>query len=207
MKRLRKARMTPLQRRFIQEYLVDLNGTQAAVRAGYSPRCASSIASTMMRHCPQIVKAISDALATRELYSFVSKDRVLLEYARIAFADIREMMDWGPEGLVLKQASALSEADAAAISEVTTSKSRSGSQSRLRLHDKKSALDALVRLLGFVEKSGEGDAASRPEGQLSAREILLRRIEAMTEEEKPNEAEEEKASETCSEHSSEGEAP
>ena len=42
--------LTPKQERFAQEYLVDLNGKQAAIRAGYSPRSAEVTASRLLRH-------------------------------------------------------------------------------------------------------------------------------------------------------------
>jgi phage terminase small subunit len=188
MRRLTKARMTPLQLRFIEEYVVDLNGKQAAIRAGYSPRSASRVASHMMRHQPQIVNAIDEALAARAARSLTSKDRILLEYARIAFADIRDIIEWGPGGVTLKNPRSLADAGAAAIAEISTVANRNGAQSRLRLHDKKKALDALVRLLGYHEKNRDAAAPPRREGEPSAREILLRRLEAIAEEEKEERA-------------------
>jgi phage terminase small subunit len=183
MTRLKKARMTPRQLRFVQEYLVDLNGKQAAIRAGYKPSCAAKIASDMLRRQPQIVKAVSDAMAAREFRRLLTRERILLEYARIAFADIRQIIDWGPEGLTLKEAATLSDADAAVIAEVSAIKHKAGGgRSRLKMHDKKKALDAIVRLLG-IEKAGE-DAMQRPEGALSAREILRQRLDAMAAEDK-----------------------
>src|SRR5581483_4791879 len=127
----------------------------------------------------QIVKAVSDAVAAREFRTLVTRDRVLLEYARIAFADIRQIVDWGPEGLTLKQADTLTDADAAVIAEVSSIKHRTGGRSRLKLHDKKKALDAIARLLGLFEKSGAGNPAERPVGALPAREILRRRLDAI----------------------------
>lgn len=41
-------RLTPLRQRFVSEYLVDLNATQAAIRAGYSPKTAQKIASQLL---------------------------------------------------------------------------------------------------------------------------------------------------------------
>lgn len=180
MTRLKKARMTPRQLRFVEEYLVDLNGKQAAIRAGYKPSCAAKIASDMLRRQPQIVKAVSDAMAAREFRKLLTRDRILLEYARIAFADIRQIIEWGPAGLTLKQSAELADADAAVVAEVSSIKHKAGGgRSRLKMHDKKKALDAIVRLLGFMEMNGAGDPLQRPEGALPAREILRRRLEAM----------------------------
>ncbi|HYM01333.1 MAG TPA: terminase small subunit [Stellaceae bacterium] len=174
--------MTPLQLNFIREYLVDLNGTRAAIRAGYSPKSASRVASEMLRSRPQIMKALNDALAAREFRAFLSKDRLLLEYAHIAFSDIRELLDWGPDGVTLKSSSTVSDAGAAAISEISGGKGGAAGRSRLRLHDKKKALDALMRLLELKDKSGEG--APRAEGHLSPRELLFQRLEALAKAEK-----------------------
>ena len=41
--------LTAKQARFVEEYLVDLNGTQAAIRAGYSPKTAAATASRLLR--------------------------------------------------------------------------------------------------------------------------------------------------------------
>ena len=174
--------MTQLQLSFIREYLVDLNGTRAAIRAGYSPKSASRVASHMLRTRPQIMKAVNDALAAREFRAFLSKDRLLLEYARLAFSNIHDLLDWGPDGVTLKSASKVSNADAAAISEISGGKGNAAGQQRLRLHDKKKALDALVRLLEFRDNTGDG--APRAEGQLTPRELLFQRLEAMAEAEK-----------------------
>ena len=96
------------------------------------------------------------------------------EYARIAFADLRRISDWGPDGLVLKDPESLSDEDVAAISEVVSG--GVGRNCRIKLDDKKSALDAIARHLGmFVH------AAHRPERAPDAvaedaREVLARRL-------------------------------
>ena len=74
-----RSRSKPLstkQRRFVEEYLVDLNGTQAAIRAGYSPRTARQIASENLSK-PDIADAIAEAQAARSQRTQITADRVL----------------------------------------------------------------------------------------------------------------------------------
>ncbi len=55
------ANLTPKQQRFVEEYLIDLNATQAAIRAGYSEKTANEIGAENLAK-PSIAKAIQDAL-------------------------------------------------------------------------------------------------------------------------------------------------
>ncbi len=101
---------------------------------------------------------------------------MLLEYARIAFADPRRFADWGPNGLVLKAMEMLTDADAAAISEITAVGAGKGSY-RVKLYDKKSALDAIARHLGmFVPAPRQEDDGAADDIAEDAREVLRRRL-------------------------------
>jgi hypothetical protein len=71
---------------------------------------------------------------------------VLREYARIAFADLRHIVEWDEQGLHVKEH--LSKADAAPISEITAGSAGKGPV-RVKLYDKKAALDAIARHLGM----------------------------------------------------------
>jgi phage terminase small subunit len=83
-------KLTPKQERFVEEYLIDLNATQAAIRAGYSQRTASSIGEENLRK-PEISAAIQAAKAARTERTHITQDRVLQELARIAFFDLRKL--------------------------------------------------------------------------------------------------------------------
>jgi phage terminase small subunit len=86
-------KLTPKQQRFIQEYTVDLNGTQAAIRAGYSPKTARSIASENLQR-PAVKTAVQKALREGE-----ERPR---ELTAVAFADPWDAVKWDPEdGFVL----------------------------------------------------------------------------------------------------------
>src|SRR5579883_2368011 len=80
-------RMNPRQQRFVEEYLVDLNGYRAAVRAGYEEKWARHIASRLLRR-PEIAQVVEKAKEERRERMRITADRVLAELARIAFADV-----------------------------------------------------------------------------------------------------------------------
>lgn len=69
------------QARFVDEYLVDLNATQAAIRAGYSPKRADAIGHENLRK-PEIAAAIEERMKAREKRTEITQDRVLTELAR-----------------------------------------------------------------------------------------------------------------------------
>src|SRR5690242_9477216 len=79
--------LTPRQQRFVEEYLVDPNGHQAALRAGYAPRGARQTVTHLLKH-PEISAAIRRGMDDRAQRMRLDADRVLAELARIAFADI-----------------------------------------------------------------------------------------------------------------------
>ncbi len=82
--------LTDKQLRFVDEYLIDLNATQAAVRAGYSAGTAGAIGHENLKK-PEIVAAIADARLALQQRTHITADRVVMELGLIAFADAREL--------------------------------------------------------------------------------------------------------------------
>ena len=82
------------QARFVSEYLIDLNATQAAIRAGYSARTAHSQGPRLLDHVG-VQAAIKAAQARRERRTEITQDRVLQELGKIGFSDIRQAVRWG----------------------------------------------------------------------------------------------------------------
>jgi phage terminase small subunit len=74
-------KLTPKQRLFIKEYLVDLNATQAAIRAGYSVYTANEQGSRLLANV-SIKSAIKEEMDKRAKRTEIDIDRVLLEYRR-----------------------------------------------------------------------------------------------------------------------------
>lgn len=82
--------INPKQARFVDEYLVDLNATQAATRAGYSAKTAFVQASKMLSN-PKIQQAVAGRMADREQRTEITQDMVLKMYYQIATADPSEI--------------------------------------------------------------------------------------------------------------------
>lgn len=78
--------LTPKQQRFIEEYLVDLNATQAAVRAGYSEKTAEAIGHENLRK-PQIQEKVSAAIRERAERTGITQERVVEELGKVAFQE------------------------------------------------------------------------------------------------------------------------
>lgn len=148
--------MTKKQKRFVEEYLIDLNATQAAIRAGYSPHTAKDIGCENLAK-PNIAAAISQAMAERSRRTGINQDRVLQELARIGFAKITDVVD--PETAKIK--SDASDDDLACIQSIKIKPNEFGTEREVKLYDKKSALVDLGKHLGLfkdkVELTGDMD--------------------------------------------------
>ena len=84
--------LTDKQAAFVQEYLVDLNATQAAIRAGYSQATAGSIGHENLTK-PEIVDAIAEAQLARAERVQITADQVLRELVDIATTDANELIE------------------------------------------------------------------------------------------------------------------
>lgn len=82
--------LTAKQRTFAAEYLIDMNATQAAVRAGYSKKNADKIGSQLLGKT-RVSAEIAAQMKAREQRTHITQDRVLRELARIAFFDLRKL--------------------------------------------------------------------------------------------------------------------
>jgi len=116
----------------------------------------------------------SDAIAERAARLGITPERVLQEYARIAFADLRRLLEWGPAGVNVKAPESLSEADAAAISEIVAG--AGAGKYRVKLYDKKAALDAIARHLGMFLPARAQRTGSSFDSAEDARDVLARRL-------------------------------
>lgn len=139
--------LTPKQARFVEEYLVDLNAAAAARRAGYSASRSEAMGYENLTK-PDIRNAIEAAQRERSARTGITADRVIAEIAKIAFADPRKVMSWGPDGVELLPSDKLSDADAAIVSEVSESVSQSGSSIKIKLNSKLDALEKLAKHVG-----------------------------------------------------------
>lgn len=142
--------MTKKQKRFVEEYLIDLNATQAAIRAGYSPHTAKDIGCENLAK-PNIAAAISQAMAERSRRTGINQDRVLQELARIGFAKITDVVD--PKTAKIRPDA--SDDDLACIQSIKIKPNEFGTEREVRLYDKKSALVDLGKHLGLFKDKVE----------------------------------------------------
>ena len=87
-----KRQLSDQRQRFVDEYLIDLNGTQAAIRAGYSVKTAQEQSSRLLSNV-MVQEAISKAMAARSRRTGVNQDRVVLELAKLAFVKMTDVVD------------------------------------------------------------------------------------------------------------------
>lgn len=158
------------QKMFTEEYLIDLNGTQAAIRAGYSKNAAKEIAYELLTK-PHIQKAIAEAKEAREERTHITQDMVIKELSRIAFLDIRKAFDESGNLLPIGQ---IPEDVARAIGGFETLNITTDDKNeiinKVKIIDKKGALDSLGKHLSMftdnVNHSGAIDLSSKSDEEL-----------------------------------------
>lgn len=146
--------MTKKQKLFCEEYLIDLNATQAAIRAGYSPESARQSGTDNMKN-PYIRARIEKAMAERSRRTGVNAERVVLELAKIAFVNAGMVID--ATDATLKTDAAPE--DLAAIQSIKVKDMGDmGIEREIRMADKLKALELLGRHLGMFNDKIRLDA-------------------------------------------------
>jgi len=142
--------LTNRQKRFIEEYLIDLNGTQAAIRAGYSPNGAEVTACELLKN-PKVRYEVARAMAERSRRTGITQDRVLRELAKVAFFNAADVVDL-ETGNVKKD---IDREDSAVIAgiKVKTIPTENGKiiEREVKLYDKLRALELLGKHLGMLD--------------------------------------------------------
>jgi phage terminase small subunit len=164
--------MTPKQQRFVEEYLIDLNATQAAIRAGYSEKTAAQIGAENLIK-PVVASAIASAQDARSSRTKITQDDVLQELARIGFSDMRTFANWGPRGVTLKSVEELDDDASRCVAEVSQTISKEGGSIRFKLHDKPTALINIGKHLGMFSDKADSSLTEIP--KLSDDELTKRR--------------------------------
>ena len=146
------------QQRFVEAYLAEPNGTNAAMAAGYAPTSARAHSSKLLK-MPAVKEAIDSAKAASATRAqahsdraVVTDDMILRELARIAFADIRRLTTWTAGTIAMVDSVDVDADTAASLSEV--SETRSGRETRLsvKTHSKLQALTLLARIRGLLDR-------------------------------------------------------
>ena len=147
------AKLKDREEMFCQEYLIDLNPYQAAIRAKYAPKTAKEAYRWLKegdsREKPRLRARVEALLAERSRRTEVTQDRVVQELARIAFVDLTQVVD--PDtGCVRKDAS---EDDRAAIASVRVKAGGMFTEYEAKLESKNRALELLGKHLGMFREN------------------------------------------------------
>ena len=138
----------PKYEAFCQEYMKDLNGAQAAIRAGYSEN-AANVKGAQLLAIVSIQERIKELKDERQSRTQITADMVIQELAKIGFHNVQDFVNGGNSILELKH---IERDKVAAVSSVkTTIKADGDIVSEIKFHDKVSALEKLGRHLGAFE--------------------------------------------------------
>lgn len=145
-----KKKLTAKQQRFVEEYLIDLNATQAAIRAGYSEKTAYSQGQRLLKNVEVAVR-ITELQGKRSDRTQITADQVVRELAKVGFANMADYADWGPGGVALIDSKDLTPEQAAVVAEVSETMGEKSSSLRFKLHNKVDALEKIGRHLGMFK--------------------------------------------------------
>ena len=149
------AKLTEKQKRFVAEYLVDLNATQAAIRAGYSPKTANRIGSQNLSKV-DVQTEIEKRRASLRNKLEITQEKVLEELAAIAFANGADFATVNQNGIVrITPTSELPEEKRKAIASIK--EGQYGTE--VKVHDKVKALELLAKHLGMFDSKNGGSEA------------------------------------------------
>lgn len=176
------SKLTDKQQRFVKEYLIDLNASAAALRAGYSKKTAFRAGQVNMQN-GAIQAAVRAAIDKRSKRTEIKQDDVVKELARIAFGNLANVCDWSDEGVFLKDSKELPEHLTTTVNEVTAKKvtiTKDGYENetvntRIKLKDPMKALDMLARHLGMfaADESEKAKTTARAALEAIPREELV----------------------------------
>lgn len=140
--------MTDKQKRFVEEYLIDLNATQAAIRAGYKPDSANKVGAELLGKT-RVSEAIAKAMADRSKRTGVNADRIVTELAKIAFANAGDIID-PVDGRIKEDAAPEDLAAIQSIKVKTMDGAKMSSMEReVKLSEKTKALELLGKHIGM----------------------------------------------------------
>ena len=187
--------LTDQQERFCAEFVRAPSATQAAIRAGYSPASAQQSAHDLLYDkpvSPRIRARVATLVAELQAAAGVTQERLENELAAVAFGDLRDLIEWGPDGVTIRESSELPAESAAALAEIRCDETvqsverkvlsgeladlKPGEQIEqittvlhrrmgVKLHAKQPAIETLARLRKFIKPSspfGGGDGEGGP---------------------------------------------
>ncbi|WP_173911059.1 terminase small subunit [Acinetobacter sp. Marseille-Q1618] len=171
------SKLTAKQQCFIEEYLIDLNATQAAIRAGYSAKTAYSKGQLLTK---MLSTQITEAQGNRSKRTQITQDMVLNELAKIGFSNMLDYVSVTNGGDLVPDFSAITRDQAAAIGEVTIEEYTEGrgddaqnvKRTKFKLSDKRAALVDMGRHLGMFKDKVEITGADGQPVDMSLRVVF-----------------------------------
>lgn len=163
MGKTQSAELTDMQVAFVEHYLLTLSAKKSAIAAGYAVDNADTQGYQLLQN-PSVSRELRRRMARRAKKLDLTAENVLREIARVAFSDVRSVVEFKGDTVSMKDSDALHSDAAACIQSISaTSKTRSfkGESEttvdvKVKLHDKMKALDLAGKHLGLF-LSGEGD--------------------------------------------------
>lgn len=149
-------KLTDRDMRFADEYLIDLDAKNAAIRAGYKSTTANTASEWIRAENPtkpKLREEILKRMAERSRRTGVTADRVIRELAKVAFADISNIVDLST-GEIQEDVKA---ADTSAIAAIKIRSTAHSTETEIRMADRSKALELLGKHLGMFEKESAGD--------------------------------------------------
>ena len=150
-------KLTPKQKTFCEEYLVDLNGTQAAIRAGSSEKAAKEQGARLLTYA-NVKSALQGLMGKRSDRTQVKADDVVNELRLIGFSRLDNYLEWTASGVKLKSSEDLTDDQIACVVEIQESITEKSNNIKFKLGDKLKALELLGKHLGMF-KENEKDPA------------------------------------------------
>jgi len=149
--------------------MIDLNATQAAIRAKYSPKTAYRIGANLLQKS-SVQEAIKKEMAERAKRTEITADRVLQELAKVGFANIADFVKIQGTGVPILDFTNADDVKLAAVSEITQDTYTEGrgddaetvKKTKFKLHDKVRALQHLGNHLGLFRENPGGDDCPMP---------------------------------------------
>lgn len=158
----KKVKLTPKQRLFCKEYLIDKNATQAAIRARYSKRTAHQMGAENLRK-PYIRNRIEKGLKRQAKKAEITADKIIAEAAKLAFINAQSLFDKNGNLLPISELPPEVAAAVASVEVVSTYKNKGSEDDepeylkKVKLWDKKGSLELLAKLLHLLGNNGNGN--------------------------------------------------
>ena len=146
---------------FAKEYLVDLNGTQAAIRSGYSPKGAARKACGLLKN--PLIRAYIDECKKKILArAEIDDGKVIDELAAIAFINPRDFISWKDGVLTMQNSDDVPDAIMKAIQSIEETENKNGHKITIKFHSKLEAITLLMRHMGMLKEEVSLSGGDKP---------------------------------------------